>query len=276
MSINSVLNYSPFLSLPYAGTEDGEASNTFCQALSLLNGGPGFSIELPVTFTATPSGEDWTTIEGRTTEAVAFSSTTSVGGSGMTATFTVAADGGGAINQDPRNITAAIVISPGSGFKEGDTITWSAADIGAAIQAVYAQPSAVTVTADLVYTLSADSVNQTSLVVYTDSFTTGWQFEAKGSTETNQTITIVVSNDNITGGDYDVSDYSIVANATSTSVPAAYDRTKGPGACYGTIDHINTDNTERITVTRFVPADFELLDANISVRRAKRQLVLTV
>jgi hypothetical protein len=253
MSINSVLNYSPFLSLPYAGTEDGEASNTFCQGLSLLNGGPGFSITLPAPFTATP-GENWTTADGATTAAVAFSSTTSVGGSGMTATFTVAADGGGVINQDPRNITAAIVISPGSGFKEGDTITWSLADIGAAIQTAF---------------------GQTSLVVYTDSFTTGWQFEAKGSTGTNQTITVVVSNDNITGGDYDVSDYSIVANATSTSVPAAYDRTKGPGACYGTIDHIATDNTERVTVTRFVPAGFELLDANISVRRAKRQLVLT-
>jgi hypothetical protein len=273
MSINSVLNYSPFLSLPYAGTEDGEASNTFCQGLSLLNGGPGFSIAVPApgSFTATP-GENWTGAGGQTTAAVAFSSTTSVGGSGMTATFTV--DGGG-IDQVARNITAAIVISPGSGFKEGDTITWSAADIGAAIQAVYTQATAVTVNAELVYTLSADSVNQTSLVVYTDSFTTGWQFEAKGSTGTNQTITVVVSNDNITGGDYDVSDYSIVANATSTSVPAAYDRTKGPGACYGTIDHIATDNTERVTVTRFVPAGFELLDANISVRRAKRQLVLT-
>lgn len=274
MSINSVLNYSPFLSLPYAGTEDGEASNTFCQGLSLLNGGPGFSITLPAPFTATP-GENWTTADGATTAAVAFSSTTSVGGSGMTATFTVAADGGGVINQDPRNITAAIVISPGSGFKEGDTITWSLADIGAAIQTAFGQTSLVTVNENLVYTLSADTTNQTSLVVYTDSFTTGWQFEAKGSTGTNQTITVVVSNDNITGGDYDVSDYSIVANATSTSVPAAYDRTKGPGACYGTIDHIATDNTERVTVTRFVPAGFTLLDANISVRRAKRQLVLT-
>lgn len=271
MSINSVLNYSPFLSLPYAGTEDGEASNTFCQGLSLLNGGPGFSITLPALFTATP-GENWTGAGEQTTAAVAFSSTTSVGGSGMTAKFTVEAGG---IDTTARAITAAIVISPGSGFKEGDTITWSLADIGAAIQTAFGQTSLVTVNVDLVYTLSADTTNQTSLVVYTDSFTTGWQFEAKGSTGTNQTITVVVSNDNITGGDYDVSDYSIVANATSTSVPSVYDRTKGPGACYGTIDHIATDNTERVTVTRFVPADFSLLDAIISVRRAKRQLVLT-
>ncbi len=273
MSINSVLNYSPFLSLPYAGTEDGEASNTFCQGLSLLNGGPGFSITLPAPFTATPDGETWGAAGGQTTAAVAFSSTTSAGGSGMTATFTVAA---GADDGNARAITAAIVISPGSGFKVGDTITWSLADIGAAIQTAFGLTTLVTVNVDLVYTLVADTINQTSLVVYTDSFTTGWQFEAEGSTETNQTITIVVSNDNITGGDYDVSDYSIVANATSTSVPAAYVRTQGPGACYGTIDHIDPDNTERITVTRFVPDAFTLLDANISVRRAKRQLVLTV
>lgn len=258
--------------LPYAGTEDGEASNTFCQSLSLLNGGPGFSITLPGTFTATPSGETWGAVAGQTTTAVAFSSTTSVGGSGMTATFTVA---GGADDGNARNITAAIVISPGSGFKVGDTITWSLADIGAAIQTAFGLTNLVTVNVDLVYTLVADTINQTSLVVYTDSLTTGWQFEAEGSTGTNQTITVVVSNDNITGGDYDVSDYSIVANATSTSVPAAYVRTQGPGACYGTIDHISTDNTERVTVTRFVPAGFTLLEANISVRRAKRQLVLT-
>jgi hypothetical protein len=144
---------------------------------------------------------------------------------------------------------------------------------------VYGQATAVTVNVDLVYTLSADSVNQTSLVVYTDSFTTGWQFEAKGSTGTNQTITVVVSNDNITGGDYDVSDYSIVANATSTSVPAAYvaDDQIG-GACSTALDKQTngTDEFVVVTVVRFAPSGFTLANTAMTVRRGKRQLKTTV
>ena len=93
MSINSVLNYSPFLSLPYAGTEEGLASNVFCENLSMLSGikvGLVDGADLAITLNVSDTGT-----AGDVLETAAVPATAGTGsGTGMTAKFSVVATGG--------------------------------------------------------------------------------------------------------------------------------------------------------------------------------------
>lgn len=267
--------------LPYSGTEIGLASNVFCENLSMINGG-GAALAADgvtdVTYDNAGGGGTNVTTAGTTNGAVASSSTTSVNGTGMTAKFTVTpndpADTGGSLSLSIEN--------PGTGYKVGDTITFTAADILAQIVAgttplVPVDGAAPAVSADVVFVLVADGANNAFVVGYSadDNKTEGWQFELDSVSGLFQRM--VISAPSRKAGSSSIADLerttTVYANATSTDNGSVPDTQLG-GACSTAISR-NGDTHLNITVVRFVPTGFTLNDCAMTVRVGDRQLATT-
>lgn len=261
--------------LPYSGTEIGLASNVFCENLSMINGG-GAALAADgataVTTTITIADGDYST-----TTAVASSSTTSVNGTGMSANFSFTATGGGA-GTYPLTLS---IENPGTGYKIGDTITFTSVDIKARLDA--ATGAANTVSADVVFVLVADGANDAVVIGYSadDNTSEGWQFlldavaaDAAGAA-VPQRIVISAPSKKAGAGIANLERTTTVyANATSTDNAAVPDLALG-GACCTAISNNNGTTHLNITVVRFVPTGFTLNDCAMTVRVGDRQLATT-
>jgi hypothetical protein len=269
--------------LPYSGTELGLGSNVFCENLSMI-GGSGAALAAdqvtPVIYNNT-GGTDVTTA-GTTNSAVA-SSTDSVNGTGMTAKFTVTP-----IEPAP-NKTGTLSLSienPGTGYKAGDKITFTAADILAAI----VPPTGGTtpqvpvdgtvgfpaVSADVVFVLAADGANAAVVIGYSadDNTTEGWQFLLDASSAISQRIVISAPSRRAASEIPNLERTTTVyANATSTDNGNVAD-TSVSGACCTAISANGTTHVN-VTVVRFVPTGFSLNDCAMTVRLGDRQLATT-
>lgn len=262
---------------PYSGTELGSASSVFCTQIasaSFIDGGPGFVIQAPAAaYVATP-GENWDETNVYTTAAIAPTTTTLAAGStgaGLTATFSVTGSGA---NQTPAQITVTIS-NPGSGYVVGDVLQWSDADVETALLAALAGDGHVaTITVSgansnpLEYTVAL--TNSGGVVTTAVVGQTGWQFSVNSIAALTQLITITIPDNGITGDDYAVSDYVIVANITG-GVPET--ATTTVGTITGSILHHADTNTEQITLRRVTgSAASTLLAGDVTVRMVKRML----
>ena len=262
---------------PYAGTELGSASSVFCNQIasaSFIDGGPGFVIQAPAaTYVATP-GQNWVTTSVYTTAAIAPTTTTLAAGStgaGLTATFSVTGSGA---NQTAAQITVTIS-NPGSGYVVGDVLAWSDADVETALLAALAGDGNVTsITVSgansnpLEYTVAL--TNSGGVVTTAVVGQTGWQFSVNSIAALTQLITITIPDNGITGDDYAVDDYVIVANITG-GVPET--ATTTVGTITGSIFHHSDTNTEQITLRRVTgSAASTLLGGDVTVRMVKRML----
>ena len=262
---------------PYSGTELGSASSVFCNQIassSFIDGGPGFVIQAPAAaYVATP-GQNWATTSVYTTAAIAPTTTTLAAGStgaGLTATFSVTGSGA---NQTAAQITVTIS-NPGSGYIVGDVLAWSDADVETALLAALAgdgNVSSIVVSGansnPLEYTVSL--TNSGGVVTTAVAGQTGWQFSVNAIAALTQLITITIPDNGITGDDYTVEDYVIVANITG-GVPET--ATTTVGTITGSILHHSDTNTEQITLRRVTgSATSTLLTGDVTVRMVKRML----
>ena len=264
---------------PYSGTENGSASNVFCNQIataSFIDGGPGFVIQAPAdTYIATP-GQDWDTTTVYTTAAIAPTTTTLAAGSagaGLTATFAVTGSGA---NKTPAQITV-LISNPGSGYIVGDLLKWSDAAVEAAMLVALATEGGPNVTsiavsggnsAPLKYTVAL--VNSGGVVTTAAAGQNGWQFSVNSIAALTQLVTITIPDNGIAGDDFADQDYLIVANITGGVAETA---TTTVGTITGSIFHHSDTNTEQITLRRVTgSAASTLLAGDVTVRLVKRML----
>jgi hypothetical protein len=262
---------------PYSGTENGSASNVFCNQIataSFIDGGPGFVIQAPATtYVATP-GQNWGTTTVYTTAAIAPTTTTLAAGSagaGLTATFAVTGSGA---NQTDAQVTV-LISNPGSGYIVGDVLKWSDAAVETALLAALLSDGNVTSIAvsgsnsnPLVYTVAL--VNSGGVVTTAAAGQNGWQFSVNSIAALTQLVTITIPDNGIAGDDFADQDYVIVANITGGVAETA---TTTVGTITGSIFHHSDTNTEQITLRRVTgSAASTLLAGDVTVRLVKRML----
>lgn len=266
---------------PYAGTELGSASSTYCTqiaAASFLDGGPGFVIQAPAAaYVATP-GQNWVTTSVYTTAAIAPTTTTLAAGStgaGLTATFSVTGSGA---NQTAAQITVTIS-NPGSGYVVGDVLEWSDADVETALLAALAgdgNVSSIVVSGansnPLEYTVASSGVGEPHIATTVGVGQDGWQFAVDAVSGLTQIITLIIPDNGISSDDFSNSDYVVVANVTGGAAETA---TTTAGIITGSIFHQSDSNTDEITLRRVTgSAASTLLAADITVRLVKRMLTV--
>ena len=281
---------------PYSGTENGSASNVFCNQIantSFISGpgrtfAPGAEDTEGVFFDATTvtAGATMGT-SVFTTAGVLASSTTSAAGSGMKFQFQTTGDGDTA-----STIGSMILSNPGNGkYVKGDTLTFdltgdSASEVGKAYIAITApttwpssgtppvktcafDKTAVVVTlAGLVTNTSSGLANVSTTANVGE---TGWQFALNSVTGLTQLVTIVLPDNGIATDDFADDDYCIETNLTG-GVPET--TTTTVGLMSTSIDHDSGTSTERITLRRDAGNATSLLAADCTVRLVKRMLPL--
>ena len=284
MSINSVLNYSPFLRQPYAGTEEGLASNVFCENVSGLVRGEGLAqtgADPAVTIQLTNAAIDVPAGTYTLLETLAVSqSGTSGSGVGMTVKFRFTSPGA---SPGPFDLTL-IVVNPGTGYKVNDTVTFSNAAILAALKnggadaftpSLTLENTATITAGDCVFVLSQHTTNENKVLAYSPSnySSMGWQFILDAHNTNTQTVLISVKDPTLTASIDALEETSTIhANTTSSANNVADDQIGG--ACSTALDKQTngTDEFVVVTVVRFAPSGFTLANTAMTVRRGKRQL----
>jgi len=263
---------------PYSGTENGSASNVFCNQIataSFIDGGPGFVIQAPAaTYIATP-GQNWVTSTVFTVEVTPTTTTLAAGsnGAGLTANFTWTCSGA---NQTAAQITVTIN-NPGSGYIVGDVLEWSDAAVEAAMLVALATEGGPNVTSIAVSGANSDPLEYTVALVNSGGVVTtvaagqnGWQFSVNSIAALTQLVTITIPDNGIAGDDFADQDYVIVANITGGVAETA---TTTVGTITGSIFHHSDTNTEQITLRRVTgSAASTLLAGDVTVRLVKRML----
>ena len=281
MSINSVLNYSPFLSLPYAGTEEGLASNVFCENLSMLKGynagvADGADPPVAITLNVSDTGTVGDVLETAAVPAVAGTGS----GTGMTAKFSVVAVNGA----DATRVITIRIENPGVGYKLNDAIQFDGPTVLAAFDnTTNITPNAAfsgAGTPPIVFTLVADGVSDAVVIGYSadDNTTEGWQFLLDAVAAPAISQRIVISAPSRKASSSSIANLerttTVYANATSTDNAAVPDSALG-GACCTALSNNNGSTHINVTVVRFVPTGFTLNDCAMTVRVGDRQLATT-
>jgi len=265
----SFIHMPPKFLSPYSGTELGSAGNVFCTQIataSFIDGGPGFVLGTASSaFQAAPASGNWSSSGLKTSAPLA---ATTVGtGTGLTASFSVTSESG--VNT-AKHITVTVV-NPGSGYVEGDILSWTNAAVTSALGTATGVAVTVSGLNSNPHSYEIPALENTGSVVTTvKAGQNGWQFSVNSIAALTQLVTITIPDNGIAGDDFADQDYVIVANITGGVAETA---TTTVGTITGSIFHHSDTNTEQITLRRVTgSAASTLLAGDVTVRLVKRML----